>query len=59
MASINQRAYRLILGKVIQSLRSKRGFSQTEFAELIGVSQPTISRIEKGSVPACWLAKLE
>jgi len=42
------RVYRLVLGKVVAALRKKRGISQQEFAGNIGVSQPTLSRIERG-----------
>lgn len=51
MAQIHPAAFRLIQGKVISSLRKKSRLSQDEFAQRVGVSQPTISRIEKGKSP--------
>lgn len=33
----------------ISNLRKQKGWSQAELADLIGVEQPTISRIERGS----------
>lgn len=40
--------YRLTLGRVIASLRKEAGLGQETFAADIGVSQPTLSRIERG-----------
>lgn len=48
MQEVDPRVYRLVLGKVVAALRGKRGFSQEDFASSIGVSQPTLSRIERG-----------
>lgn len=36
---------------IVQSLRDKKGFTQTELAERSGLSLRTIQRIEAGSVP--------
>lgn len=35
-------------GKVIQSTRLERGWSQTDLANKSGLSRPTISRVELG-----------
>jgi transcriptional regulator with XRE-family HTH domain len=44
--------YKIALGRIIGSLRERHGYSQRQFASLIGVSAPTLSRIERGtSVP--------
>ena len=48
MRDVDPRVYRLILGKVVAGLRKNHGISQLEFAKRIGVSQPTLSRIERG-----------
>ncbi len=38
----------LVIGQVIAGLRKQSRKSQEEFADEIGVSQPTLSRIERG-----------
>lgn len=48
MQKYDPRVYQLVLGKVIAALRSKRGLSQDAFAVKVGISQPTLSRIERG-----------
>ena len=48
MQDVEPRVYRLVLGKVVAALRKQRGISQETFALLINVSQPTLSRIERG-----------
>lgn len=35
----------------IRSLRKQAGLNQSQFADLLGVTQPTVSRWEKGAVP--------
>jgi len=40
----------LVLGRVISTLREKKGWSQGTLAEQVGVSQSVISRIESGRV---------
>lgn len=40
----------LALGKVVAALRKRQGMSQEIFAQAIGVSQPTISRLERGTL---------
>lgn len=40
-----------ILGVVIENHRKELHLSQAEMAERTGVSQPTLSRIERGGVP--------
>ena len=48
MPDVEPHVYQLVLGKVIAALRKQRGISQEAFAALIYVSQPTLSRIERG-----------
>ena len=40
----------LVLEEQLANLRRKRGVSQAELAEIVGVSQPVIARIESGGV---------
>jgi transcriptional regulator with XRE-family HTH domain len=40
--------YGLVLGRVLASLRERRGMSQGELAALVGITQSTLSRIERG-----------
>jgi transcriptional regulator with XRE-family HTH domain len=40
--------YGLVLGRVIASLRERRGLSQGELADAAGITQSTISRMERG-----------
>lgn len=35
----------------IRTLRKDRSLSQAELAELLGVTQPTVSRLETGDLP--------
>lgn len=35
--------------RLVRQMREKKGLNQTELAELLGVSQPRISRLEKAS----------
>lgn len=48
MQDVDPRVYQLVLGKVVGALRKKRKIPQEDFAKAIGVSQPTLSRIERG-----------
>lgn len=43
------KAYALALGLVLQQLRGRRALSQKQVAEGVGISQPTLSRIENGT----------
>lgn len=43
------RAQKYYRGMRIAEIRKARGLSQTELAEMVGVEQPTISRLEKGN----------
>ena len=47
---VSEDVYRLVFGKVIAELRKHEGMGQQDFADEIGVSQPTLSRIERGKV---------
>lgn len=52
MKNVDPRVRRVVIGKVIGALRERAGMSQMAFAHAIGVSQPTLSRFERGtSVP--------
>lgn len=42
--------YALVLGMLIMRLREKRALTQAQLAERIGVTQSTLSRIERGQV---------
>ncbi|MCB9663439.1 MAG: helix-turn-helix transcriptional regulator [Alphaproteobacteria bacterium] len=43
---------RLVLGNVVAALRAEQGLTQEQLAQAVGISQPTLSRIERGaSVP--------
>jgi transcriptional regulator with XRE-family HTH domain len=48
MTSAEHRA----LGKTLENLRRERGFNQEELARRLGVSQPHISRVISGEIPA-------
>lgn len=37
------------IGQRLKLLRQERGLTQTEFAELVGLSQPNVSAIERGA----------
>lgn len=39
---------RIIIGKLIEILRLKSGFTQSDLAEKVGIKQNTILRIEQG-----------
>jgi transcriptional regulator with XRE-family HTH domain len=40
--------YGLVLGRVLASLRERRGMSQGELAAKVGITQSTLSRMERG-----------
>jgi transcriptional regulator with XRE-family HTH domain len=48
MASEEAYVYALVLGRVIAGLRERKRVSQGELAEAVGITQPTLSRIERG-----------
>jgi transcriptional regulator with XRE-family HTH domain len=48
MASEEAYVYALVLGRVIAGLRERKKISQGELAERVGITQPTLSRIERG-----------
>ena len=45
----NVASYPAIVGQVLSNLRKNINVDQSEFAEIIGVTQSTWSRIERGS----------
>ncbi len=45
---LSQKELSLILGMNVRALRDQTGLSQQAFADMIGLSRPTISRIERG-----------
>lgn len=49
MNTDEERVYALVLGKVVGELRKQAQVSQEQFAEKVGASQPTLSRIERGT----------
>ena len=46
----DQKVFALVMGKVINMLRSERGLTQQQLASSVGVGQATISRIERGTL---------
>lgn len=46
----NREAYTMAFGMVVAAERKRYDHSQVYFAKVIGVSQPTLSRIERGLV---------
>ena len=40
--------YALVVGRLISALRERRGWAQAELARKVGLTQPTLSRIERG-----------
>jgi transcriptional regulator with XRE-family HTH domain len=40
--------YRIKIGKTLKEMREKKGFSQDELAEAMGINRSTISKIENG-----------
>ena len=40
--------YALVVGRLISTLRERRGWTQAELARRVGLTQPTLSRIERG-----------
>lgn len=47
-SSINTSLYGYILGSTIAQLREKKGWTQGELGRMVGMTQSSISRIEKG-----------
>lgn len=54
MITIEIRLFRIALGTLVAKLREKHEMNQADLAEKLGVSQPTVAKIERGSngVPA-------
>lgn len=48
--------YHAALGKVVTELRKSKGLSQDDLALSAGISQPTLSRIEKGDTRLRYVA---
>jgi transcriptional regulator with XRE-family HTH domain len=47
-----------LIGRAVRDVRRMRGLNQTTVAGAIGVSQPTISRIENGRLATACLHRL-
>lgn len=45
----------ITLGKRIRDIRNMRGYSQTEFANMIGKDQPSVHRLESGKTNPGYL----
>lgn len=45
---MTQQMYSMVLGRVVAYLRQQQGWNQGELAELVGSTQSTISRVERG-----------
>ncbi len=63
METVEIREFRLRIGRAIRSLREKEGISSRFLAKVLGVTQPTISRIENGTTSLsaerlCFLARV-
>lgn len=54
----NPPIFRKRLGAELKRIRTARKFSQSQVARIIGVTQPTISRIEIGEVSIDVLGQL-
>ena len=50
MAAGESQIYALVLGRVVGHLREQRAWSQQQLAAAAGLTQPTLSRIERGQV---------
>ena len=48
MKSLKSKSYRSMFGKFIKEAREYKGLSQTEAAELVGITQSYLSYLEKG-----------
>jgi len=47
------------LGTKIRNLRVKKGYNQTEFANIIGKDQPSVNRLENGKINPGYLYLLQ
>lgn len=48
--------YALVLGRVIATLRERRGWTQAQLAQTVNIAQSSVSRIEKGqTTPEIYL----
>ncbi len=45
----------LELGSKIRVIRTEKGYTQTEFANIIGKDQPSVNRLERGVVNPGYL----
>lgn len=45
---VHEPSYQELIGQVVEKLRTEKGWTQTQLAEMIGSSQSAIHRIEKG-----------
>lgn len=48
MVAIDPTVHAVVTGQVIAALRKRQGVGQQDFARAVGVSQATLSRIERG-----------
>ena len=48
--NVDPKVHRMVIGKVIATLRKRKEVGQSDFAKAIGVSQPTLSRLERGQM---------
>lgn len=46
----DRKIYALVFGKVVSTLRSDMNLTQSQLAGRVGVDQPTISRLERGTL---------
>ena len=51
--------YLISLGNRVRQLREEKGYTQTEFANLIGKDQPSINRMEKGRINPSYIYLIE
>jgi putative transcriptional regulator len=49
----------IALGKRVKEIRLKKGFTQTELANIIGKDHPAINKLENGKVNPSYIFLLE
>ena len=55
MRNTKETAILLELGAKIRAIRIEKGYTQTEFANIIGKDQPSVNRLERGAVNPGYL----